>query len=207
MPLPRCRAYNARAVLRAPRAAGRPRCNAAASTTRCEVTGLRRQLTLFVPNQESGPIETLRRRLDPVQHALIRAHVTLCREHELADAAGFVEHLQRATPGALTLTFGPPERFAEHGVLLPCTGGAPAVEQVRRFVLGSPAARGVTPHISLAHPRNPRAPANGGGPLPKVAAGFAFTFTSVALIEQVASSPWRVVAAFPLPSLAGGPHR
>ena len=44
----------------------------------------RRQLTLFVPHAEAAPIEALRATLDPVQHALIAAHVTLCREDELA---------------------------------------------------------------------------------------------------------------------------
>ena len=45
----------------------------------------RTQLSLFVPPAQSAQIETLRRLLDPIQAKLIPAHITLCREDELAD--------------------------------------------------------------------------------------------------------------------------
>ncbi|MBE2186447.1 MAG: hypothetical protein IAE99_06720 [Rhodothermales bacterium] len=40
---------------------------------------MRRQLTLFVPPPRAEPIETVWRLVDPVQHRLIAAHVTLAR--------------------------------------------------------------------------------------------------------------------------------
>lgn len=43
----------------------------------------RRQLSLFVPEPARGPVDAVRQALDPQQHALIPAHVTLCRESEL----------------------------------------------------------------------------------------------------------------------------
>ena len=47
-------------------------------------TNSRRQVTLFVPDPTRSMLEAIRKRLDPVQYRLIRAHVTLCREDELA---------------------------------------------------------------------------------------------------------------------------
>jgi hypothetical protein len=44
---------------------------------------IRRQLSLYVPEPIATRLEAVRRVLDPVQHALIPAHVTLCRDDEL----------------------------------------------------------------------------------------------------------------------------
>lgn len=43
---------------------------------------LREQLSLYVPPPIAAILEGVRRVVDPVQAALIRAHVTLCRESE-----------------------------------------------------------------------------------------------------------------------------
>ncbi|MEQ1633746.1 MAG: hypothetical protein ABL997_15305 [Planctomycetota bacterium] len=44
---------------------------------------MRTQLSLFVPPPHDVLVESVRAVVDPVQHALIPAHVTLCREDEL----------------------------------------------------------------------------------------------------------------------------
>jgi|GEM_PF-3988953 len=49
----------------------------------------RRHLILFVPAGITASIEALRRFVDPVQHSLIPAHVTLCREDELEAFPGW----------------------------------------------------------------------------------------------------------------------
>jgi len=49
--------------------------------------GVRRQLTLFVAPEASSSIEAVCEVVDPVQSRLIRAHVTLGREGELAASA------------------------------------------------------------------------------------------------------------------------
>jgi hypothetical protein len=41
------------------------------------------QLTLFVGEPESVAIEHIRKMFNPLQYALIKAHVTLCRADEL----------------------------------------------------------------------------------------------------------------------------
>ena len=40
----------------------------------------RKQLTLFVKDVQAKAIEAIRRQYNPEQYALIKAHVTLCRE-------------------------------------------------------------------------------------------------------------------------------
>ena len=77
----------------------------------------RRQLSLYAPEPQRSVIDAVRAVLDPVQHRLIPAHVTLCREDELAgiDAAVMAERLAGAAP--ITLRFGPPERFIGRNIV------------------------------------------------------------------------------------------
>jgi 2'-5' RNA ligase len=152
----------------------------------------RRQLTLFVPPTAAGSIEALRATLDPVQHRLIPAHVTLCREDELARHAGDGWR-ERCTAAPITLTFGAAVPFSGHGVMLPCIAGQPAFHALRVQVLGETATRQHEPHLTLAHPRNPRAPHNVPASYADVQAPMDFTFTSVCLIEQSGDGPWRVL--------------
>lgn len=159
---------------------------------------LRRQLTLFVPAPARELLEDLRRELDPAQHARIAAHVTLCREDEFsaADVARGGERAATAPP--LTLAFGAPERFDGHGVLLRCRDGADAFAALRRAMLARDDVRPHGAHVTLAHPRNPRAPGNTDAALARAPTAFACTFAAIDLIEQVDDGPWRVLAHWPL---------
>lgn len=153
---------------------------------------MRSQLTLFVPAPSSATVEALRLVLDPVQASLIAAHVTLCREDEIAGIP--TESLldrARAWPfGAVTLTFGAPRRFMGHGVLLPCEAGDDRFQQLRRWLLRDDGARVHAAHLTMAHPRNPPAPGNRDEMLASLAGGRSFEFDAVALIRQEASTPW-----------------
>jgi 2'-5' RNA ligase superfamily len=166
----------------------------------------RAQLTLFVPAAGAGPIEAVRRMLDPVQFGLIAAHVTLCREDELVGLPLAQWQQRLALPAAqpLTLTFGAPKAFGTHGVLLPCVDGEVAFQALRRCVLGSDAIRHQAPHITLAHPRNPKAAANS---VAAAAAGLGvhtvICFSTVSVIEQQGSAPWQVRAHVALRDAAG----
>jgi 2'-5' RNA ligase len=162
----------------------------------------RTQLSLYVPSPLSEPLEEIRRRLDPIQRGLIPAHVTLCREDEIAALAlGPSEiraRLAEAGAAPITLRFGRPESFHGHGVLLPCIDGAREFQALREHVLGSRAIRHPEPHLTLAHPRNPRSPHNdlaNAGPLPD---DLSITFTTVSLIQQTGPQPWRVLEAYAL---------
>lgn len=152
----------------------------------------RLQLTLFAPDEAAAILEPIRRRLDPVQHGLIAAHVTLCREDELAESPLAVLRGRAAVPAALTLTFGAPVRFGGHGMLLPCVDGEAAFHQLRIDVLGSDTVRVHSAHITLAHPRNPRAPGNTTASEMAIATPLRMTFTTISLIEQVDDGPWVV---------------
>jgi len=155
---------------------------------------VRRQLTLFVPHGAAPEIDGVRQRVDPVQRGLIAAHVTLCREDELADLCvlELSRRITRAAPAPLTLVFGPPVRFGGHGMLLPCIDGAAAFHGLRRTILGKTDIRTPEAHLTLAHPRNPLAPENVATAYAALPARIEIRFAEVALIEQRAAEPWVV---------------
>lgn len=167
---------------------------------------LRSQLSLFVPPHVGAELESIRRIADPVQCRLIPAHVTLCREDELAGftLADLQARLGHARPGPVTLRFGPPERFGTHGMLMPCIGGTAAFQALREVVLGARPVRPHAPHLTLAHPRNPRAPGNALESAAALRAGLSITFDQVRLIDQVDDAPWVVRGIVPLLPPAGG---
>ncbi len=162
----------------------------------------RRQLSLFLHGEAAEAIETLRRRLDPLQAALIPAHVTLCRDEETAGLTPDLLHerLQHAT--ALQLGFGAPQRFDGHGWLLPCIDGAEDFAALRRLVLGAMTVAPQQAHITSAHPRSPRAAANQGeipGPALRL------RFEQLSLIEQVQpNQPWQCVSEVNLATASTG---
>lgn len=154
----------------------------------------RRQQTLFLTDPERATAEAIRQQLDPVQHRLIPAHVTLCREDELA-AHGIADlndlpALDAHAP--LTLQFGAPELFHGHGVLLPCVAGESEFHQLRVAILGSTQIRTHHAHITLAHPRNPRVVDDLLAACVGLTTPVTATFSRIALIEQSGSEPWKV---------------
>jgi len=158
----------------------------------------RSQLTMFVPEVFAAPIEAIRRVVDPVQHSLIPAHVTLCREDELETFEGWRERLTAMTAESirLTLRFGRAVSFSGHGIMLPCIEGIEKFRNLRQAILGSDTIRDAQPHMTLAHPRNPKALGNAieiGSELPSE---FEITFDTIRLIEQVDAKPWNVIETF-----------
>jgi 2'-5' RNA ligase len=150
------------------------------------------QLSLFISGRVRHELERFRSVVDPVQAALIPAHVTVCRDDELRDSLVpmLAERLAAQIP--ILLTFGVIEHFDGHGIMLRCTEGAEFYAQLRRRVLGD-TARDAMPHVTLAHPRNPRSSSNSleavGLALP-----LAVVFEKAMLIEQdAANTPWRVL--------------
>ncbi|MCU0617278.1 MAG: 2'-5' RNA ligase family protein [Gemmatimonadaceae bacterium] len=154
----------------------------------------RRQLTLFVDEPWRSRLQQLRVALDPVQAALIPAHVTLCRDEEVASVtAETVAHRVASWPhGPLAMSFGAAQRVEGHGVLLRCADGAVGFHALRQWLLQDADARELGAHITLAHPRNPRAAGNTDDALTAVPHALALTFASVALIEQHGTAPWTV---------------
>jgi hypothetical protein len=140
-----------------------------------------------------------------VQSALIPAHVTLCREDELGGVSldALVTRLAGCAP--LRLAFGDVVAFGGHGIMARCSEGAELYSQLRRSVLGA-GAREAKPHITLAHPRNPRAP---GNVLEAIDLEFPLhvVFDTAMLIEgEAVGLAWRVIREFPIGSFPAPNH-
>ncbi len=150
---------------------------------------------MYVPEPVASALDAVRRILDPVQSNLIPAHVTLCREDELAlvAPAQLANRLADVQATSIKLSFGPPVAFHEHGVLLPCISGEETFCLLREYILGSSTIRYQAPHITLAHPRNPRALGNSLSNAGVLPVPLCVTFSTVMLIEQVGGSAWRVL--------------
>ncbi|MEM9169736.1 MAG: 2'-5' RNA ligase family protein [Pseudomonadota bacterium] len=162
---------------------------------------MRRQLSLFIPTDQAGALEAVRARLDPVQYALIPAHVTACRDAETAElvADDVARRLAQARVGPLSFTFGRAEMFYGHGVYLPCVSGADGLARLRRAVLGAAPARAERPHVTLAHPRNPPGPDYDAALADRLPARIVVTCPTLSLIEQDdPGAPWRTSARFEL---------
>lgn len=161
------------------------------------------QLSLFVPEPIRSQIDAIRESLDPVQHRLIGAHVTLCREEDI-DLIGLEtlkRKLQDADMPTVTLRFGPAERFHEHGILLPCVEGQEVFQSLRQIVLGPDhSSRRQTPHLTLAHPRNPKAPGNDLALAATLSVGLTICFDVISLIEQTNHQPWKILDQYRLKS-------
>lgn len=164
------------------------------------ISVVRRQLSLYVSGEFAPAIEAVRKVVDPVQISLIPAHVTLCREDEILDLS-FPELQHRLSDERckpITLSFGPVQAFAGHGLLLPCTTGTEEFKRLREHILGSREIREQPPHITLAHPRNPKAPGNSRESVSGLPANLTITFDSVSLIEQTERQPWRLLGSVTL---------
>lgn len=159
----------------------------------------REQLSLYVPSSSSVRLEAVRQILDPQQHSLIPAHVTLLRDDE------FIGHTEATIAAALsstcpiTLTFGGPVSFGGHGILLPCVAGLAAFIWLRERLVGADRAPRQAPHITLAHPRNPKSSGASLAAAASLQSGIAITFSAVQHVRQESGRPWSVLRTHALP--------
>ena len=152
---------------------------------------MRRQLTLFLPTEQRSFVEPIRQKLDPQQHAIIPAHVTLCRDDELADWHIISQRLSSLGDFAITMQFGRPQVLPDGCVLLRPTSGMEQYQDLRQSILGLSAnVHGA--HLTLLHPRNAAGVTYDLVEIASSLAGLAATFNSIALIEQYDSGPWLV---------------
>jgi 2'-5' RNA ligase len=160
----------------------------------------RTQLSLYVPHAAAGAMEAVRALLDPVQASLIPVHITLCREDELEGLDPAILRSRLAAPQArpIRLRFGRPEPFFEHGVLLPCIDGEREFEALRQWVLGSTTIRRQAPHITLAHPRNPKSPHNTPANAALLSSELVIHFATAYRIQQAVAAPWQVLEQYKL---------
>lgn len=165
------------------------------------MNGIRRQLTLFVEQEMAGSIEAVRQKFNPVQSALIKSHVTLCREDEIADMETVVKNLSNLTVRAVEIEFGKPARFDNgKGVLLPALPGYAQFRELRRQILIglSENPREQEPHITLIHPRNSTCTDDVYNAICKFDFPARILFRKIDIIEQIHGGPWKVLQTFPL---------
>jgi 2'-5' RNA ligase len=161
---------------------------------------IRKQLSLYVPADAAKEIEAVRKIVDPIQSNLIPAHITLCREDELHELSTIKARLAYIPLKPITLRFGKPEIFSGHGLLLNCIGGEDEFRLLREYLLASKSIKNQRPHITLAHPRNPKSNGNLLGNTSWLPEMIEITFPTIYLIEQERNEPWRVLERYELSS-------
>jgi 2'-5' RNA ligase superfamily protein len=157
----------------------------------------RSQLTLFILGEIGERIDRIRKIVDPIQAALIAPHLTLCREDELQGITPAMISARLSGQVMISLQFGRPEISDGHGLLLRCVSREEQFAQLRRQLLGIDA-RPLGPHITLAHPRNPRSVGNSLGVV-DLEFPLEIRFARVTLIEQeIPGQAWTRVTEFAL---------
>jgi len=154
----------------------------------------RRQLTLFLPEHEKHQVDAIRQWLDPRQHQIIAAHVTLCRETEIENWAKVHAALKTASID-VSLTFGKPIRLEDGCIMLPVSGATESYDALRRTLLGN-SCKSHAPHITLLHPRHAQ---DRNDDLEMIARAITLStmrFTEACVIEQVNGGVWKTVDVF-----------
>jgi hypothetical protein len=151
---------------------------------------IRRQASLYLTDVRH--IELLRMRFNPAQARLIPAHVTLCREDEVADWDSFRARLESLRPFELRLTFGKPCRDGNF-VYLPVEQGVQEFHNLRCALL-TPEPRQHTPHLTIIHPRNGVCTDQDFAEISQAIPSFQHCFQEVMLIWQEGGSVWELLA-------------
>lgn len=162
---------------------------------------IRRQLSLFLPLTEGRQIDNLRKALNPVQYALIPAHVTLAREDEITelDNVKLISILEEAKN--VSISFDPIRTFSEgKGLMIPGSKQNRAFHQLRKHLLGKEGegVRRHRPHITIMHPRNSSCNEEIFNDVRKLALPTQISFEQVYLIEQINGGKWKVIEQFRL---------
>ena len=163
----------------------------------------RLQLTLFLDERSSQVIEKIREEFNPQQYALIKAHVTPCREDELEELDFVLEILKRNRFPGISVDFGLAERFADgRGVLIRGVGDNSAFQELRKNLLQkfTDTPRKHEPHITLMHPRNSTCNDNIFEQIAHIELPTILSFNKISLIEQENGDAWRVLKEFDLQS-------
>ena len=159
------------------------------------------QLTLFIPESDSEAIEKIRSTYNPEQYALIRSHVTLCREDELEQIDQVLLNLENLYSGCITIAFGDVIRFSDgKGILIPAQKDNETFQQLRAKVLDGimEQPRIHNPHITLMHPRNATCTDEIFDLIQKKTFPKAISFRKISLIEQKIGMKWNILKEFEL---------
>lgn len=159
----------------------------------------RRQLTLFISGGIEQ-IEKIRKQFNPVQHKLISAHVTLCREDEIIQIEKVIQNilvLKWSDP--LKITFDPVYRFeGGKGVWLPSSTENTAFHELRKAILKglNDNPRKHQPHLTLMHPRNSTCTDKIFDQIKAYALPTELFFDKISLVEQNNGAPWKTISEY-----------
>ena len=145
---------------------------------------------MYLPH--AAEIEELRMRFNPLQARLIPAHVTLCREDEIADWQQLEVRIRRLLPIQVTIGFGSPLRDGNL-VMIPAVSGIEQFDQLREELIadGTKQPRKQMPHVTIIHPRNGVCTDEIFEEIKTRMQPFERTFQSINLIEQTNGGPWK----------------
>lgn len=153
---------------------------------------IRRQLTLFVPEEQREIIEKIRAEFNPIQYSLISAHVTLCREDEIEPNKLLKNNIQLSKP--LEINFSQVERFADgKGLMIPASADNIEFNELKKNILGGNLIRNHQPHITLMHPRNSICTDEIFERIKVIELPKQFSFNEICLIEQVNGKKWMII--------------
>jgi hypothetical protein len=157
----------------------------------------RKQLTLFVPQHHV--IEEIRERFNPVQHGLITAHITLCREDEIEEIGKVIPNIEKIQLNSpLILKLNAPERFDNGKGVFISAGPNAQFDALRKRILegiiASP--RPQLPHLTLMHPRNSICNDTIFNQIKTYNLPTSLSFDTISLIEQVDDRPWKILARY-----------
>ncbi|PVD51386.1 hypothetical protein DC498_14690 [Terrimonas sp.] len=160
---------------------------------------MRRQLTLLVNKMYTKEIEAIRRKYNPVQYALINAHVTLCREDEIQDIQQILENLKNLNQKLITISFEKVERFSDgKGVLISAHEHNTGYHALRKKILENTnqEIRFPKPHITLMHPENSTCTDEIFEEIQQLKFPKTITFNIISLIEQFNTGKWKILQQF-----------
>lgn len=162
---------------------------------------LRKQLTLFVDERYSAEIEKIRKKYNPVQFHLIKSHVTLCRENEIADLFQIKANLQSLNFKPVTLFFDGVERFSNgKGVYMPAIQTNTDYHALRKTLLKGTLFENKfsLPHITLMHPKNATCTTAIFHEIEQAELPQSIAFEKISLIEQHNGGKWEITDEFQL---------
>jgi hypothetical protein len=162
---------------------------------------IRRQLTLFVNPIDAETIEQIRQKFNPKQFALIKSHVTLCREDEIENLEQVISNLQSLRQEEIDIEFGKATRLDNgKGLFLPAITNNASFQALRRKVLFGLInnQRNQEPHITLMHPRNSTCTDAIFQQIKSVNLPTQIKFNTISLIEQENGGEWKILQEFQL---------
>jgi len=161
----------------------------------------RKQLTLFLDEDQSELIEFIRKTFNAKQYQLIKSHLTLCREDEIENLTIVQQNLEHLKIDIFELATDGLKRFSDgKGVLIKIKDEEGLFQKLRAIILqnldSNP--RKHIPHITLMHPRNSTCTDDIFNKIQKIDIPAKIKIAKISLIEQEIGKEWKVLKEYKL---------